>query len=130
MIRGRAYLAIRRRSLAIADYTASLKVRPIADSYKQRAYAYKLMGQAQQCLEDWQAAAKLEPNAQNVMEVANAQINLGDIKAGIEGCQKALTMLNTIEPKHRARVELNISEKLGQAYLGFKRAGKSSWSVH
>ncbi len=125
MIRGRAYLAMRRRELAIADFTASLKVRPIADSYRERAYAYKLMGQAQRCLEDWQAAAKLEPNAQNVMEVANAQINLGDISAGIEGCKKALTMLNTIEPKHRARVELHISEKLGQAYLGLNEPAKA-----
>ncbi len=118
MIRGRAYLAMRKRELAIADFTASLKLRPIADSYKVRAYAYKLMGQAQQCLEDWQAAERLEPNARNVMEVANAQISLGDIKAGIEGCKKALTMLNTVEPKLRQRVELNINEKLGLAYLG------------
>ncbi len=124
-LRGRAFMAMKKRQLAIDDFTASLKLRPDIQTYRERAYAYKSMGEAQKCLDDWRTVANLAPTAQNALEVANAQMSLGNINACIEGCKKALTMLDTVAPAKRNWTEITICQVLGQAYLGLNEPAKA-----
>ena len=124
-LRGKAFLKIRKRPNAIEDFTASLKLRPDINTYRERAYTYKLMGDAQGCLNDRRTVARLAPTARNVLEVANAQMTLGNINECIEGCKKALTMLDSEPANKRNWAELECNEVLGQAYLGIDQPAKA-----
>ncbi len=124
-LRGRAYMTVKKRELAIKDFTASLNLSPIADTYRARAYVYKSLGDAHKRLEDCKTVVKIEPTAENVLEVARAQIAFGQVQECIEGCKKALTMLDTEAPNKRWKVERNINEVMGTCYLGLNEPAKA-----
>lgn len=125
--RGEANLAMRKREQAVADFTAAIKQKPDYEYYRKRGYTYKVLGYYQKSLADYQMAAKISGRARHLVNVAEIQIEVGNLPACIKDCQKALTMLDTEkDPSDRAYVERLAHQTLGVAYLGSQQYAKAA----
>jgi tetratricopeptide (TPR) repeat protein len=129
--RGEAKLSLRMRDQAVADFTEAIRIKPDCEYYRKRGYAYKVLGYYKKSLADYQTAARISGRASHLVNVAEIQIEVGDLAACIKECKKAITMLNTEkDPEDRAYVERLAHQTLGVAYLGSQQYTQAAFHLN
>lgn len=123
--RATGYLYLHMKEAAIADYSKCLELAPNVDVYMVRGGLYKALGDVRKGIEDFKAAQKLQPRADNLALMGDAYLEIQDVDSCIAACKKALTMLNTIEKDMRTHTEARANEIIGIAYL----AKKEPWQA-
>ncbi len=116
-MRAGAYWYLRKRDLAIEDYSACIKQKPTAQLYEIRSGQYKLMNNSQAALNDIQEAIKLKPMARFVLKEAQLLLEVGDIDGGIAAAKRVPTLLETAPAGKRLTFEIESYKIMGLAYL-------------
>ena len=114
-LRAMANHKMKRREEAIVDFTASLKIKPDLQTYKDRAYTYKVLGDMHKSLADLQAMVRMSPNSDRIVDVAAMELEVGDIAACIRDAEKAVSMAKTSDSDWKARIAAY--QLLGKAYI-------------
>ena len=124
-LRGGAYLNLKKRELALADFTSSLKIQPQAEIYTLRSDLYRELGQPALALKDIREAIKLNPTASYQLKEADRQLDLGDLDACLASAKKALAMQKTEPESKREEFLRDCYGLIGHAYLGKKEPQKA-----
>ena len=123
--RGEGYGERKRRENAIADFTASLAITPSLRAYMDRAYLYKVTGEKDKALQDWQTIVKMRPIASNYFDLAFQYFEVLKLDESIAAGQKALSVLNTEPAGQRSRLATNANKIIGMAYLAKNQPAKA-----
>ncbi len=123
--RGEGYGDRRRRENAIADFTASLAITPSLRAYRDRAYLYKVTGEKEKALQDWQTIVKMSPIASNYFDLAFQYFEVLKLDESIAAGQKALSLLNTEPAGKRSRLATNANKVIGMAFLAKNQPAKA-----
>lgn len=124
-LRGFSLYHQKRREEAIADYTASLKIKPDIQVYKDRSYTYKMLGLMHKSLDDLRTVVKLRPAADPIADVATMEFETGDLDGCIRDAQKVVGMTSKATSNEDRIARVLASEMLGKAYLGKNNKAKA-----
>jgi tetratricopeptide (TPR) repeat protein len=112
--RGRAYIGVKNDQAAVADFTESLKLNPIAvPVYNDRGVALRHLGKLAEAIADYDAALARDPN--HAPALANrgvAKDELGRTREAIEDVSKAIAIAPEVgdywqeRGSYRTRLEL------------------------
>ncbi len=120
--RAYAYRCLEKRSLAIADYSACLLLRPSAELYFGRAFVYRAMEDPVAALKDIREAIKLKPMTRYYSREAKYLMELGEDEAALSAVKRGLMIVAEEPERGRNYYEIECYETMGMVYLQKKDA--------
>lgn len=125
-LRGKALADRKKREEAIAEYTTALKLKPDVDTYADRSYTYRCLGEDGKAVEDLQQIVKLAPTTRHYVWLCDRLMQRGHIDEAISLMLKGLTLSNK-EPDMTERNEAKerAYDTLGRCYLALNKTDQA-----